>query len=300
MNAWRLPMLAMPVSESTDRTHRDVLDEVERAMAVLQQHADPEVREAARALLEGIDAVHRAGLSHMVEALHALAGDTLVNRLVADPAIRMLLMSYGLVAVDRRLQAEEALDVVRGHLHDHGIDVELLDVVGGVVYARVHARGSETPPLEAIRRDLEAALFAGLIGFQELVFRDRHEPAATPLIPVASLRRANRPVYRDVMADAELAPEVLCAVDVAGVPVLVTRVAGEVYAVRNRCGDSPLPLDPGSLAGAELHCPWHGCRFDVRSGHRLDAAGDRLQVFPVAIEDGRIRVALDVEPHEDR
>jgi hypothetical protein len=39
----------------------------------------------------------------MVNALHGMSGDTLINRLIADPAIRMLLMSYDLIAVDRRL-----------------------------------------------------------------------------------------------------------------------------------------------------------------------------------------------------
>ena len=69
-----------------------------------------------------------------------MAGDAFINRLAADPAIRLLLMSYDLLAVDRRLLAEEALDTVRGHLHDHGIDVELSEVVGGAVYVKLHGR----------------------------------------------------------------------------------------------------------------------------------------------------------------
>ena len=135
--------------ESTEQAAApDILADVERALALLQSHPDGTVRDAVARLLEGIDAVHRAGLTHLVHAIHGMTGDTLINRLIADPAIRMLLMSYDLVAVDRRLQAEEALDTVRGHLHDHGIDVEIQDVVGGVVYVRIHRShpaGGETP-----------------------------------------------------------------------------------------------------------------------------------------------------------
>src|SRR5262245_14781185 len=116
----------------------DLLEDVERAIAALETHADPHVRAAVHALLTGIDAVHRAGLTHLAQAIHGMAGEAFLNRLVADPAIRLLLMSYNLVAVDRRMQAEEAIDGVRGHLHDHGIDVEILEVVGGVVYVRLH------------------------------------------------------------------------------------------------------------------------------------------------------------------
>ena len=256
---------------------RDILAEVERAMNELNAHPDAAVRDAVTTLLEGIDAVHRAGLTHLVQALHGLSGDTLIIRLIPEHAIRMLLMSYDLIAVDRRLQAEEALDTVRGHLHEHGVDVEIHEVVGGVVYVRLHMSHQNDPdalPLDRIRADLEAALREFLIGFQELEFRDR-DPHAAPsaIVPLAALKRANRPVYHDALSG---------------------RVDGEVYAIRNQCGDSPLPLDLGTLEGAEVRCSWHGCRYDIRSGRQLDGDG-RVQVLPVTTEDGRIRVAIDVE-----
>jgi nitrite reductase/ring-hydroxylating ferredoxin subunit len=289
----------MAIRESTEAAGaRDILAEVERAMNELNAHPDAAVRDAVTTMLEGIDAVHRAGLAHLVQALHGLSGDTLINRLIADPAIRMLLMSYDLIAVDRRLQAEEALDTVRGHLHEHGVDVEIQEVVGGVVYVRLHVSRHEDRdalPLDRIRADLEAALREFLIGFQELEFRDR-DPHAAPsaIVPLAALKRANRPVYHDALSADEVPDGVLRAAIVNGASVLFGRVDGEVYAIRNQCGDSPLPLDLGTLEGAEVRCSWHGCRYDIRSGRRLDGDG-RVQVLPVTTEDGRIRVAIDVE-----
>ena len=288
----------MTPHESVDpAAGRDVLAEVDRAIADLQAHSDPEVRRAAATLLEGIDAVHRAGLTHLVHALHGMTGDTLIHRLIADPAIRMLLMSYDLIAVDRRLQAEEALDAVRGHLHDHGVDVEIQDVVGGVVYVRLHMsqrEGQGRLALDRIRTDMEAALREYLIGFQELELRDRdlHAPPSA-VVSFAALRRASRPVYQDALAEDELPEGTMRAVTINGVSVLCARVAGEVYAIRDQCGDSPLPLALGTLDGAEVRCPWHGCRYDLRSGRRLDAEG-RVQVLPATTEAGRILVAIDV------
>ena len=72
--------------------------------------------------------------------------------------------------------------------------------------------------------------------------------------------------------------------------------SGEVHAVSNRCGESPLPLEFGVLEGAELRCSWHGCRYDVRTGERLDGGDERLPVFPVAQEHDQIQVAVGVEP----
>ncbi len=276
---------------------RDVLEEVERAIARLEAHPDPEVRSELRTLLQGIDAVHRTGLSRLMSAIHGMAGDAFVNRLLGDPAIRLLLMSYDLVAIDRRLQAEEALDAVRGHLHDHGIDVEIREVVGGVVYVRLHGLDSGGIPEGAILRDLEAALKDGFIGYQELVLRQSDEgPGTSQFVPLGSLQRARRPVYRRALADDELAQGALKAVELFGQPLLFARVDGEVYAVRNRCGDSPLPLEFSQLQGAEIQCSWHGCRYDVRSGQRLDGGGERLPVYPVRVGDGEISVALGTEP----
>ena len=285
-------------SESTERPHEpDVLATVERSIAILQTHADPEVRAAVASLLEGIDAVHRAGLSHLVQAIQGLTGDTLINRLIADPAIRMLLMSYGLIAADRRLQAEEAVDTVRGHLHDHGVDVEIADVVGGVVYAKLHVShrdGRQPPSIDKVRTDLEAALREFLIGFQELELRDRAAQAKpSAVVPLSALRTAGRPIYQDAAAESELLEGALVAAMVNDMPVLLARLGGDVYAMRNQCGDSPLPLNMGTLEGAEVLCPWHGCRYDVRSGRRLDGDG-RLQVLPVRLDQGRILVAIDV------
>lgn len=283
---------------------RDVLQEVDALITSLESHADPRVGEQVTALLERVDAVHRTALTHLMSAIHGMAGEAFVNRLTADPAIRLLLMSYDLVAIDRRIQAEEALDAVRGHLHAHGVDVELLEVVGGVIYARLHGLGASSLSLAAVEHDLEEALRAGLLGFQELVLGDRRPGGggthagtlASAIVSLGGTRRAQRPVYRTVFSVEEVRPAQVRGVDIEGRPILIANVDGEFYAVANRCGESPLPLEFGTLDGAELRCSWHGCRYDLRSGKRLDGEGSRLTIFPVAVEDGQIRVAVGVEP----
>ena len=289
----------------TEQTHAaadvetDLLADVERLIADLQHHPDPSVGERVMQLLDGIDAVHRAGLTHLMDAIRGMAGDAFVNRLVADPAIRMLLMSYDLVAVDRRLMAEEAVDLVRGHLHAHGIDVEILEVVGGVVYVRLHGLPSDHPLFDAAVSDLEKVLKEAFVGFQELVTRDRSAGSAPSVtIPLAGLRRAQVPVYVDAMAADALANGGTVPVNIDGTAVLLARVDGEVYGIADACGDSPLPLRFGSLEAGTLRCSFHGCLYDVRTGKRLDAGGEgsRVAVFPVKDENGRILVAVGVRP----
>ena len=285
-----------PLDESPEHSP-GVVEEVGRLAAELEAHPDPEVRERVVALLAGIDVIHRTALARLMDAIRRMAGDAFLNRLTADPAVRLLLMSYDLVAVDRRLLAEEALDAVRGHLAGHGVRVELLDVVGGAVYVRLGGLDHSGVDEELVRRDVEAALSAGLLGFQELVVGERAGPA--PAVVSLGVRRASRPVYRDALRADDLAPGSLRAVDLDGTPVLLANVEGEFYAVGDHCGDSPLPLRFGALSGPELRCSWHGCRYDVRSGLRVDGVAGRLTVLPVAVEDGVVRVAVGVAPADE-
>ena len=278
----------------------DVLVQAEQLMGILAAHPDPAVGAAAAALLQRIDAVHRTALSHLMGAIQSMAGDAFVNRLTGDPAIRLLLMSYDLLAVDRRTLAEEALDAVRGHLHTHGVDVELVEVLGGVVTVRIHGVKPDAGIYAAVVRDIDEALRAGLLGFQELEVRDgkgaRPVSSDSSFLPAASLRRAFRPVYRDVCPADEIAAGTMRGAIVEGTAVLIVRVDDDYFAVRNACGESPLPLHYSTLEGVELKCSWHGCRYDVRTGQRLDrpdaAREDHLNVLPIRVSDGVIQVVV--------
>jgi nitrite reductase/ring-hydroxylating ferredoxin subunit/Fe-S cluster biogenesis protein NfuA len=297
-----------PPPGAEQAAREDLLDEVQQLITALEAHSDPAVGTQLKALLEGIDTVHRAALTHLVGAIESMAGQAFMNRLTADPAIRLLLMSYDLLAVDRRILAEEAIDLVRGHLHSHGIDVELVEVVGGVVYVRLHGLERSGHDADAVLRDLEAALREGLVGFQEVVLRER-ERAAT-FVRLGGVRRAHKPVYHRVAASAELGNGELLAVSLGAQQLILARVNGEAFALAGCCGDTPLPLRFSQLDGYTLECSWHGCQYDVRTGAYTgrrasrpgmpgdDSAppGQRLAVFPVREENGDILVAVAVAP----
>ena len=281
----------------------DLLAEVELIIAKLAAHPDPEVGQATATLLENVDAVHRTALTHLMGAIQSMAGDAFINRLTGDPAIRLLLMSYNLLAVDRRTLAEEALDAVRGHLHGHGIDIELVDVLGGVITIRIHGIPSVDASYPGVVRDIQHALSAGLPGFQELAIQEgkgtRPVSAASTFLPLGSLKRAFRPVYRDIAPAEQFASGTTRSAIVDGANVLIVRVDDEFFAVRNACGESPLPLDYSTLSGTELTCSWHKCRYDVRTGARLDrpdaAREEYLTVLPIRVSDGIVQVVVGTE-----
>lgn len=281
----------------------DVLADADRLIAWLTAHQDPAVRAAVSTLLEHIDLVHRTALERLMASIRAMAGDAFVNRIVSDPAVRLLFMSYDLLAIDRRLQTEEALDLVRSHLHAHGVGVELVDVMGGVVTVAIRTTGiaaqAGTSP-DAIVADITRALETGLIGFQELVIDEgkRREAAASTFFPASALRKARRPVY-ETACDDDLEPGSTRSVQVNGVSVLIVSAGGEFHAIENACAGTPLPLEFSKVDGNTLRCSWHGCLYDVVTGRRLDAGqrdAGRLAVYPARRNGGVIEVNVGAEP----
>ena len=101
-------------------------------------------------------------------------------------------------------------------------------------------------------------------------------------------------MFEDAGAPGE--PGELRALEAEGVNVLLANVGGDVYAFRNGCAVDGLPLEGGRLTDeGVLVCPWHNCAYDARSGKRIDEPGEPgLPVVPVAIEDGSVRVAVNV------
>src|SRR5262245_30135385 len=120
------------------------------------------------------------------------------------------------------------------------------------------------------------------------------EPYTAGFIPLESLRlRGRPPEWKVAFAQADLPPNSLKAVQIDGTPVLLCATEEGVFAYRNGCGGSVLPLHLGTLVRGEIHCPWHGCRYDARTGKRLDGDGPDLETFQVAVREGLIHVSAE-------
>jgi nitrite reductase/ring-hydroxylating ferredoxin subunit len=55
-------------------------------------------------------------------------------------------------------------------------------------------------------------------------------------------------------------------VKVAGIDVMVANLDGKLYAIANKCTHVGGPLGGGKLVGSVVQCPWHGSKFDVKTG----------------------------------
>ncbi len=92
--------------------------------------------------------------------------------------------------------------------------------------------------------------------------------------------------FTNVLADAELPLGSHKRVDLAGIPVLLSRgAAGAVHAVAAVCTHRGGPLDEGEVADGCVRCPWHGGRFSLADGSVVEGP----PVFPLARFETRVR-----------
>jgi naphthalene 1,2-dioxygenase ferredoxin component len=83
-------------------------------------------------------------------------------------------------------------------------------------------------------------------------------------------------------------------VEVAGRPIALYDIDGEIFATDNICTHAYARLSDGWLDGDLIECPLHAARFDVRTGKVLDPpATEDLKTYPVRVVGDEIQVKLD-------
>lgn len=80
-----------------------------------------------------------------------------------------------------------------------------------------------------------------------------------------------------------------------GENILICKTEGDIYAVRNSCGNTVLPLDGAAIEKGYLICPWHGCAYRLADGVMETNPVQKIKKYPVTIsENGEIRLGLSM------
>ncbi len=102
------------------------------------------------------------------------------------------------------------------------------------------------------------------------------------------------PDYVKVAACAEVPPGGKKLLDLDGRAIAVFNVDGSYYAIDDICTHDGGPLAEGELEGAEIRCPRHGARFDVRTGRPLCfPAIEPVETHAVEVRGDDLYVALE-------
>lgn len=134
----------------------------------------------------------------------------------------------------------------------------------------------------AMTTDPVIATLLALYGLIDLGLPEEEAPRPT----------ATNTIWVDLADARDLPPGGMRGTAWENLRVLLVNIGGEVFAFRNACDGADVPLQMGRLEGHELICPSHGCRYDARTGCRLDGGRGRLEVLPIAVRGHSIQIAV--------
>src|SRR6059036_3079718 len=77
-------------------------------------------------------------------------------------------------------------------------------------------------------------------------------------------------------------------VNVEGRSIALFRVKDEYFALANVCLHRGGPLGEGSLNGSTITCPWHGWKFDVRTGSFTVIPTLKVTTYKVREQNGSV------------
>lgn len=97
--------------------------------------------------------------------------------------------------------------------------------------------------------------------------------------------------WTSVLADADLPEGRARRTEAEGVPILLYRHAGTLYALDSVCSHLGGPLQDGSIDDGRVTCPWHGSTFRLADGRITRGPASAPQpTYDVRVQDGQIQV----------
>ncbi|MCE7988152.1 MAG: Rieske (2Fe-2S) protein [Caldilinea sp. CFX5] len=163
---------------------------------------------------------------------------------------------------------------------------------------------AQAPHLKAaIANDYALQALMMLYGFVPVDEAPTPPPPVTnrtfiPLTQLLNTPAIREPLWAPAGNLATLPAGAVHGLVIEGERILLANVAGVPVAYQNACLDSILPLDRGTVTGHMLLCPWHGCRYDLRSGEIQNGSGLKLTQYPVLVgERGDLRIGFNIPPH---
>ena len=93
--------------------------------------------------------------------------------------------------------------------------------------------------------------------------------------------------------EKELNDNSMKLISVDGVPILLVKVSGKIFAIDNRCPHQGCGFSGGTLDGSVIVCPCHDWRFDLESGEYEEEPTMKLVKYEWIVKEGRIWVKLE-------
>jgi 3-phenylpropionate/trans-cinnamate dioxygenase ferredoxin subunit len=97
----------------------------------------------------------------------------------------------------------------------------------------------------------------------------------------------------DIAESNQLPPGTMKSFPIGDKIILVVNVAGQFYAINNKCTHAGGDLSPGKLEGKIVTCPKHGSKFDVTNGKPIKGPAVKdIATYKITVADKMIKIEL--------
>ena len=100
------------------------------------------------------------------------------------------------------------------------------------------------------------------------------------------------PQFVKVASVSDVPPGKMKEVKANGRTIALCNVSGTFYAIDNCCIHRGGPLAEGYLDNDRVECPWHGWRFDLKTGMTNANPGMKVSTYEVKIEGDAVLVGV--------
>lgn len=122
------------------------------------------------------------------------------------------------------------------------------------------------------------------------------QPAKQKLVSVEELLSRTAAATHDkwlpLLHEFELREGEFLKVQLFDDEIMVCSVRGGVYAFKNHCPEAGGGFEKSTLQDFLITCPCHSLRFDLRTGRCESKHILKLDILPISVEEGIIRMAL--------
>lgn len=101
------------------------------------------------------------------------------------------------------------------------------------------------------------------------------------------------PNFVKVASKNDLKPGEGKVVNVNGTEVALFNIDGEFFAINNECKHKGGPLGEGYIEGEIVTCPWHGWKYNVKTGINVVIPNVKVASYKVKVEGNDVMVALE-------
>jgi hypothetical protein len=152
------------------------LESIEVVIRQIETTSDPNVRTAARELVQLVMELHGAGLERILEILQSNgeSGQSLLGSLGRDEMVSSLLVLYGLHPLSMEERIHQAIEKANRQMRARDGSVELAGIEDGVV--RLHLKANGHGP--ALKEIVEAAIYQAAPDAVSLVIDGAEEKQA--------------------------------------------------------------------------------------------------------------------------